>query len=101
MNPSNVEWEIETLQQLERNCPMSIAIAFEHVTTAKRKSLSEVLKNDLKIAKWCMRNDFAEGVRSRLVDRDEKPKWSTLNIHEVDFDLVCQIVHSDSINEKQ
>ena len=39
MNHINVEWEIDTLQQLERNFPMSIAIAFEHDTNAKKKSL--------------------------------------------------------------
>jgi len=93
MNPTNVEWEIDTLQQLERNCPMSIAIAFEHVTNAKKKSLSEVLKSDFKIAQWCMRNDFAEGVRSLLVDRDGKPKWSNSNVHHVDFELVREIVN--------
>ena len=93
MNPGNVDWEIKTLQQLEQNCPMSIAIAFEHVTKSKTKSLSDVLKSDFKIAKWCMRNDFAEGVRSKLVDRDENPKWSNSNVHNVDFDLVRKIVN--------
>ena len=93
MNPRNVEWEIDTLQQLEGNCPMSIAIAFEHVKNSKKKSLSEVLKSDFKIAQWCMRNDFAEGVRSLLVDRDGKPKWSNTNLHQVDFDLVREIVN--------
>ena len=39
MNPTNVEWEIDTLQKLEGNCPMSIAMAFEHITNAKKKSL--------------------------------------------------------------
>ena len=72
---------------------MSIAIAFEHVTKSKNKSLSDVLKSDFKIAKWCMRNDFAEGVRSKLVDRDENPKWSNANVHNVDFDLVRKIVN--------
>ena len=93
MNPRNVEWEISTLQQLERSCPMSIAIAFEHVTNAKKKSLNEVLKSDFKISQWCMRNDFAEGVRSLLVDRDGKPKWSNSNVHNVDFELVREIVN--------
>jgi len=93
MNPRNVEWEINTLQQLERSCPMSIAIAFEHVTNAKKKSLNEVLKSDFKISQWCMRNDFAEGVRSLLVDRDGKPKWSNSNVHNVDFELVREIVN--------
>ena len=92
MNPRNVEWEINTLQQLERSCPMSIAIAFEHVANAKEKSLNAVLKSDFKISQWCMRNDFAEGVRSLLVDRDEKPKWSNSNVHNVDFELVREIV---------
>ena len=39
MNPINVEWEIDTLQQLDQNCAMSIANVFEHDTNAKKKSL--------------------------------------------------------------
>jgi len=96
MNPKNVDWEIETLKLLEQNCPMSVALAFEHVMEAKNKTLSEVLETDFKLAQWCMRNDFAEGVRSLLVHRDGNPKWSNSNIYQVDFDLVRQIVISHS-----
>ena len=63
------------------------------MTNAKKKSLSEVLKSDFKIAQWCIRNDFAEGVRSLLVDRDGKPEWSNSNVHHVDFELVREIVN--------
>jgi enoyl-CoA hydratase/carnithine racemase len=40
------------------------------------RDLAEVFRSDLKVARYLMaQHDFREGVRSRLIDKDDRPRW--------------------------
>jgi enoyl-CoA hydratase/carnithine racemase len=57
--------------------PTTLALVWELWQRAKRMSLAEVFRLELVVALQCCEHpDFVEGVRARLVDKDNQPRWT-------------------------
>lgn len=57
--------------------PTTLALIWELRHRAKRMSLAEVFRLELVVALQCCEHpDFVEGVRARLVDKDNKARWT-------------------------
>lgn len=57
--------------------PTTFALIWELWHRAKRMSLAEVFRVELIVALQCCEHpDFVEGVRARLVDKDNKAQWT-------------------------
>uniref|UniRef100_A0A8C2JIR1 3-hydroxyisobutyryl-CoA hydrolase n=1 Tax=Cyprinus carpio TaxID=7962 RepID=A0A8C2JIR1_CYPCA len=67
---------------LAKMSPTSLKLTFRQIQEGERMSLQEVLVMEYRLSQACMRgNDFYEGVRAVLIDKDQSPKWkpSTLS----------------------
>jgi len=72
------------LADLERASPLSLKLTFRHIREAGALGLRLTLVRDYRLATRCMKGgDFFEGVRARLVDRDNAPRWSPRQLRDV------------------
>lgn len=71
-------WVSSTTKMLDKASPTSLAVTFEQMRRACRLSLRSCFEMDYSLARRFMEMpDFFEGIRSLLIDKDNKPKWQT------------------------
>jgi len=76
---------------LKTRCPFSL-VAIEKSQRAARGlgDINAVLNNDLKLARLMIsRDDFSEGVRAVLVDKDQSARWSPSAVSDVDMAAIA------------
>ncbi len=81
----NSEWSKKQLATLNKMSPTSLKVTFKYIHTAASFSLQQVLQTDYILSKNFVRdNDFFEGVRALLVDKDNKPNWQPSDFSHID-----------------
>lgn len=81
----------EYTSALEKVSPLAAALAFARVrklraayTAGKTQSVTGALLSDYKIVgSLVQQQNFREGVRARLIDKDDNPKWQPATLAEV------------------
>jgi enoyl-CoA hydratase/carnithine racemase len=83
------EWAHETLLTLSQQCPFSLEVTKRVYDRAIGKTLVDALASDFRVAqRMTMRNDYVEGVRARLVVRDQRPVWQPSKLELVNSEEV-------------
>jgi enoyl-CoA hydratase/carnithine racemase len=69
-------WFEAPANSLERGSPTAALVGHRYLRQCVRGSLDDVLSLDLTLARRFLRaQDFPEGVRALLIDKDRKPRW--------------------------
>ncbi|RDK03684.1 enoyl-CoA hydratase/isomerase family protein [Paraburkholderia lacunae] len=77
------EWAEQTVGVLRERSPLSMAVSLEVVTRAEG-SMADVLRTDLDLTRTCFeRGDVIEGIRARIIDKDNAPRWRFARIEDV------------------
>ena len=84
-------WFEKPLANLSQGSPTAAAVTLEYLRRCRLLGLAQVLELDLVLALQCQRhNDFPEGVRALLIDKDKSPRWSPATAAEVTPTLVAE-----------
>lgn len=61
---------------LAGGCPLTVRLVWEQIRRARHSSLAEVFRMEYAMSLNCCRHpEFPEGVRARLIDKDNTPHW--------------------------
>lgn len=83
------EFAIKTKKTLLSKSPVSLKVTLKQLIKGKGKSLATCLETDLILAKNFMKHDdFFEGVRSVLIDKDQNPQYQYKHLSDVSPALV-------------
>jgi enoyl-CoA hydratase/carnithine racemase len=85
------EWWRAPSRSLAQGSPTAAAVTWEYMRRARLLSIAQTLELDLVLAKACQRHqDFPEGVRALLIDKDRAPRWSPPSFDDVDPVVVAR-----------
>lgn len=81
---AGMDFAMQTYDSIARHSPTSLAIALRQMQIGPDLSLDEVIKLEFRLMVRMMKSDdFYEGVRAVLVDKDREPKWNPSEIDAV------------------
>jgi enoyl-CoA hydratase len=78
------DWRVDALAVLRRASPLSLRATWRRMHAGRGQSIERVLVDDYRMAvRMVTGHDFAEGVRSILVDKDNAPRWDPARLEDL------------------
>jgi len=75
----------DVLHTLAERSPTALVVTFTLLSLNEGRSLEDVFDTELKAARFMIRHpDYLEGVRARILDRDNRPHWNPSKIEDVE-----------------
>jgi enoyl-CoA hydratase/carnithine racemase len=83
------DWAQAVIADLNARSPLSLKVTHRHIREAAAFDLRQTLMIDYRLAcRFLEGNDFYEGVRAALIDKDGKPVWQPQRLNEVSLAMV-------------
>jgi enoyl-CoA hydratase/carnithine racemase len=92
---SGNEWLRATAAALRERSPLSVDVSLQQVDRARFSTMAETLRRDLDLTRSVFeRGDVLEGIRARIVDKDNQPQWKVARAEDVRPDDVERMFDS-------
>jgi enoyl-CoA hydratase/carnithine racemase len=84
------DWWKAAMDNLRGGCPVTAWLVWTQLKKGRQMSLKDIFRMELAMASRCtQRPDLREGIRARLIDKDQSPSWSFSSVAEVPEDVVA------------
>ena len=78
-------WCEEVFHRLSERSPTALALTLKLLRLNEGRPLPEVFAREARAAEFMVRHpDYQEGIRARLIDRDDRPRWRPATLKEVE-----------------
>lgn len=89
------EFALDILKNLRGKSQFILALQFEKYFIGKDLTYAEIVDLDLKILKYALElGEMEEGIRSKMIDKDNKPDWKHKSLDEVKIEEVKNLLES-------
>ncbi len=69
---------------MQARAPLSLKVTHRHIRASLARDLRQTLQVDYRLAcRFLDGQDFYEGVRATLIDKDGKPRWQPQHLEDV------------------
>ncbi|PXX93319.1 enoyl-CoA hydratase/isomerase family protein [Marinobacter vulgaris] len=83
------EWWQRCMDNLRGGCPVTAWLVWTQLKKAQQMSLKDTFRMELTMASRCTRRpDLREGIRARLIEKDNAPQWSFRTVADVPESVV-------------
>ncbi len=91
------EWAAKQAKSLRRKSPLAISITFEAIKRGAKLDFKDAMRAELDLSLGFLKTqDFYEGIRSQLIDKDRNPKWQHDSLDDVTSDQVERVFRKHS-----
>lgn len=78
------EWALKQAGNMRKKSPLALAVTFEALKRGGQMTFRDAMSMELDISlNFLKTQDFYEGIRAQLIDKDRNPKWSHDEISKV------------------
>jgi len=83
------DWAAKQAKTIRRKSPLALAVTFEAIKRGLDLDFKEAMRKELDLSlNFLKTQDFYEGIRAQLIDKDRNPKWSHDSVDHVTTDQV-------------
>lgn len=80
----DTEWSQKQLASLKKKSPLSMVVSLEAMRRGADLNFRDAMTQELDLSiNFLATQDFYEGIRSQLIDKDRNPKWSHEDVSKV------------------
>lgn len=89
LNKHNTPWCQETLAILASKSPTSLKVTLRALRHGALVDFDQCIKTDFRLLKqFASNNDFYEGIRALIIDKDKKPQWHPAKLEDISIEEV-------------
>jgi enoyl-CoA hydratase/carnithine racemase len=79
-----VDWAQQTAKLMRTRSPTMLSVARSQLQRGQSMELADCFRMELGMVEQCFeQGDFIEGIRALLIDKDNSPRWTPMNLDEV------------------
>jgi enoyl-CoA hydratase len=83
------DWAEKQAKSLRRKSPLALSVTFEAIKRGHGLDFKEAMTQELDLSlNFLKTQDFYEGIRAQLIDKDRNPKWSHESVADVSAEQI-------------